>query len=112
MIDFSMLRIERLDGQHARLGNADGGELLQRRLLTVVVDVDAVEQPRRCASGAHGVELVVRVVDGLAHPCLRVGDQLVDGCHFRVPSYGVSMTVPISSPATTRPMLPSASSKT
>src|SRR5581483_5271068 len=102
-------RVERLHGEHARLRHADRRELLQRRLRSVVVDLDAVKERRRGSARAHGVEGVARMLHGLSHPRLRVGDQLVDGCHV---SYLVSMTVPTCSPATTRAMLPSASSNT
>src|SRR5581483_10876042 len=74
-------RVEGLDGEHARLGDADGRELLQRRLRAVVVDFDAVEQRRRGAAGADGVELDARVLDRLRHTVVGVLDQLVDGCH-------------------------------
>src|SRR5262249_21600172 len=38
------VRVERLDRQHPRLGRADRRQLLERRLLAVVVDLAAVEQ--------------------------------------------------------------------
>ena len=71
-------RVERLDRQHARLGDVDRRELLQRRVLPVVVDRDSVEQCRRRAARADGVELGARVLDRLVHSAYAVLDQLVD----------------------------------
>ncbi len=65
-------RVVRLDGQEARLGDVDRRELLERRLLAVVVDLDAVEERRRGASGPDGVELVGGRLHGLVHPPLGV----------------------------------------
>src|SRR5581483_3373424 len=100
--------VERLDGEHPRFRDADGSQLLERRLRPVVVDLDAVEQRCRRAARPDGVELRPRMLDRLDHPRLGVLDQLVDRCHlFDAPSYVVSMTVPTFSPATTRSMFPS-----
>src|SRR6478735_6160134 len=48
------VRVEGLDRQQARLRRADRRELLERCLLAVVVDLDAVERGRRGAAGAEG----------------------------------------------------------
>ena len=65
-------RVERLDGQEARLGRVDRRELLERRLLAVVVDLNAVQQGRRRAARAHRVELGARVLDARVHPFLGI----------------------------------------
>ena len=98
-------RVERLDRQHARLGHADRRELLQRRLLPVVVDRDSVEQCRRRAARAHGVELGARVPpppgpSGVRRPA---SARRLSPCLLP----GVEMIVPTRSPATTRRMFPS-----
>jgi hypothetical protein len=66
------VRVEGLDGQHARLRRADRRQLLERGLLAVVVDLDAIEQGRRCAAGAQRRELRLRRLDGLVHPPARI----------------------------------------
>src|SRR5947209_1428274 len=50
-------RVERLDREHPRIRDADRRQLLERRRRPVVLDLDAVEQRRRGASGAHRAEL-------------------------------------------------------
>jgi len=101
-------RVEGLDRQHPRLGNVDRGQLLERRLLAVVVDLHAVEEGRGGAPGADGVELRPRVLDARVHAVLGVLNELVDGGHQRSSFAGVEMIVPMRSPAITRRMFPSA----
>ena len=79
-------RVERLDRQHARLGRVDRREVLERRRRAVVVDRDAVEQRRRRAAGAHGVEVLVRRLDRLVHPLSGIAEKIVDQ---RAPPSGV-----------------------
>src|SRR5262245_55758303 len=71
-------RIERLDGEHSRLGHVDRGQLLDGGLLAVVVDVDPVGQRRRGSAGTDRVELVLGRLDGLVHAPLAVVEQVVD----------------------------------
>src|SRR6266568_2702078 len=80
------VRVEGLDGQHPRLGDVDGRELPQRRLLAVVVDLDAVEERGRGSAGADTVELTFRRADGFVHPLLGILHQVVD---HALPSFGV-----------------------
>src|SRR5262249_29743119 len=102
---FDRRGVERLDREHARLGDVNGRELLQRRRLPVVLDVDAVQQRRRGAACAYAVELLLGRLDGLVHSAHRVLDEIID--HQSAPvSVGVEMSVPTRSPATMRRMLP------
>ena len=104
-------RVERLDRQHARLRDVDRRELPERRPLAVVVD-------RGSGRAAPRTRGPVRTVLNSCCACStalsmrRVGirDQVVD--HRPLGSPGVEMIVPRRSPATTRRMLPSASSNT
>src|SRR5436190_8002810 len=100
--------VERLDGDHPRLGRVDRGELLERRLLAVVVDLDAVEERRRRAARAQRRELGLRGLDGLVHPPLCVLNEIVD----RHGDQGVETIVPTRSPSTTLRMFPGSSAKT
>src|SRR4051794_19917455 len=104
-------RVERLDRQQARLGDADRRDVLQRRRSVVVVDRDAVEERRRSTARAHRMEVLLRRLDGLVHPLRRVIDEVVDRRQRQPPS-PLEMIVPTRSPSITRPMLPGASSKT
>ena len=70
--------IEGLHRQQPRLGGVDRGQLVERCLLAVVVDLDAVEKCRRGASRAHTVELLLCRLHGLVHAADRVGYELVD----------------------------------
>src|SRR5215208_5436878 len=107
-------RVERLDGEHARLGDVDRRQVLERRRRPVVVDLDPVEQRGRRPAGADGVEVLVRRLDRLVHSARGVPQEFVDRHSHQcsAPSAGVEMIVPTRSPATTRPMLPRVSSKT
>src|SRR5919201_1591325 len=70
--------VEGLNGEQSRLGRVDRGELLERRLLAVIVDLDAVEQRGRRAAGSQGRELRLRRLHRLVHPPGRVLDQVID----------------------------------
>src|SRR6266576_1489205 len=87
------------------------GQLVERRLRAVVIDLDPVEQCRRGAARSQRVELVLGGLDGFVHPAGRVVNELVDR-HRSAPEVGVETMVPTRSPSTTRRMLPSASAKT
>src|SRR5512133_520803 len=104
-------RVERLHRQQPGLRRVDRGQLVERRLGAVVIDLDPVEQSRRGAARSQGVELVLGGLDGFVHPAGRVVNELVDG-HLSAPEFGVETMVPTRSPSTTRRMLPSASAKT
>ena len=90
---------------------SNDGQLIERRLRAVVIDLDPVEQCRRGAARSQCVELVLGGLDGFVHPAGRVVNELVDG-HLSAPEFGVETMVPTRSPSTTRRMLPSASAKT
>src|SRR5207237_43674 len=68
VLDLTLL--PRLDGDQTRLGDADGGHLLDRRGHAVVVDPDAVEHARVGPAGAHlgqvAAERLDRFVDARA----------------------------------------------
>src|SRR5829696_2359605 len=98
-------RVVRLHGDHARLGDVDRRELLERRRRPVVVDLDAVEERRGRAAGPDCVELVRSGLDRLVHPSGRVAHEVVDHSSL----LAVEIIVPIRSPRTTRPMLRSSS---
>src|SRR5262245_61252153 len=102
------VRVERLDRQQARLRCADRRELLQRRLLAVIVDLHPVEQRGRRTAGAESRELGLSRLDRLVHPPLCVLDQVVD----RHRDQGVETIVPTRSPSTTLRMFPASSANT
>src|ERR671936_797101 len=103
--------VEGLNGEQSRLGRVDRGELLERRLLAVVVDLDAVEQRGRRAAGSQGRELRLRRLHRLVHPPGRVLDQVIDR-HGPSSSVYVETSVPTRSPETTLRMFPGSSAKT
>ena len=96
-------RVERLHGEHPRLGHVDRRQLLDRRPLAVVVDDDPVEQRGRRAARAHRVELVLRSAS-TDLSMRRFASSSSSSIMRALP--GVEMIVPIRSPATTRSMLP------
>src|SRR5207302_2576538 len=91
-----------LDHQQPRLRRADLGELVQRRGRAVVRDHDLVDEGRVGTAGADGREVRAEVVNGLRHLGLGVAEDRID--HVAAPT-----NVPISSPSTTRSMLPGVS---
>src|SRR5439155_19527009 len=101
-------------GQEPRFRCADRREALERRRGSVVVDGDPVEERGRRPARANRVELVVRRLDRSVHTSLCIGEEVLDRAHpaSLALDYGVEMIVPTRSPAATRRMLPSASSKT
>src|SRR5690242_8738009 len=66
-----------LDGEQPRLGCAERGQLLERRLRPVVVDDDAVQQRGARAAGADALELRPRRLHGLRHVVLGVSEEVV-----------------------------------
>src|SRR5207248_2613158 len=91
-----------LDHEQPGLGRADLGELIERSRGLVVGDHDLVDQGRVGAAGADRRELASEVIDRLCHLRFRLAEDWVD--HAEAPT-----SVPISSPITTRSMLPGVS---
>ena len=56
-----------LDDDLVRLGDADPGELVERRLGAVVVDVDPLDEAGRCAAGPDRLQVAVHDLDGARH---------------------------------------------
>src|SRR6185437_3637111 len=100
--------VERRDREHARLGDPDRGQLVDRHLGAVRGHLHAVEQRRRGPARAHGGELVAGVLDSLVHPAGGILPHVID--HVAT-SAGMpaAMIVPIRSPRTTRSMFDSSS---
>jgi hypothetical protein len=68
----------------ALIEDASNGWIVSRRASgAVVVDLDAIEQRRAGASGAHRAELPDGRVVGLAHTLPRIVDEIVDQRHCR-----------------------------
>ena len=59
--------VPRLDDDEVRIRRADAGQLVQRRLRTVVVDDDALHQRGRGATGADSGEVALHGLDGTLH---------------------------------------------
>src|SRR5258708_9602539 len=91
-----------LHDQEARFGRADLGELVERSRRAVVRNHDLVDQGGVGAAGANGLHLGPQKLDRLRQLLFRVPQDGVD--HEAAPT-----RVPISSPSTTRSMLPSVS---
>src|SRR5690242_15646009 len=100
--------VERRDREHARLGDADRGQLVDRHLGAVGGHLDAVEQGRRRPPRPHGHELVPGALDALVHPAGGILQHVID--HVAT-SAGMraAMIVPTRSPRTTRSMFDSSS---
>src|SRR2546425_3466989 len=88
-----------LDDDHARLGDGDGGELVQGRRIAVVLDRNFVDQRGAGPPGANGEDLLGEGVQALLHLGLGVLDVGLD--HSGGPT-----SVPICLPATTPSRLP------
>src|SRR4029079_19249346 len=100
--------VERRDREHARLRDADRGQLVDRHLGAVCRHLYAVEQGGRGPARAHGRELVAGALDALVHPAGGILQHVID---HAVTSAGMraAMIVPIRSPRTTRSMFDSSS---
>ena len=48
-------------------GNADAGQLVERRLGAVVLDLEALHEGRRGAAGADGLEVALHGLEGASH---------------------------------------------
>src|SRR3989440_585936 len=89
-----------LDDDHASLGCADRGQLVERRGIAVVLDRDAIDQRGAGPAGPDGLDLLGQSIDALLHPALGLGQ-------LRLDHLARLTVVPIdSSPRTTRSMLP------
>src|SRR2546430_7991772 len=91
--------VPRLDDDHARLWNGNGGELVQGRRIAVVLDRDLVDQRRAGAPSANGEDLLGEGVQALLHLGFGVLDVGLD--HSAGPT-----SVPICLPPTTPSRLP------
>ncbi len=60
------------DGQRARVGDGDAGDLAERHVRTVVVHLEVFHQGGRGAAGAHFDQGMAQSVDALGHAGLRV----------------------------------------
>ena len=67
--------IERLHDDERRLGNRQAGDLVQRHLRAVGLDVHVVEQGSRRPAGADAGELVLDVLERDVHPLVDFGKQ-------------------------------------
>ena len=95
-----------LDDDLVRLRDADPGELVERRGRAVVLDVDALDERRRGATGPDALEVALHGLDRAAHLVVGIGDDL--GAHAGAPPAAPGapeMRVPTGSPAATRVML-------
>src|SRR3990170_3065297 len=90
--------------ERARIAHGDTGHLTERGLVAVVVDADALEQPRMRPSGADLAEIGLQGLDGFGHPRLRVFLYLFDILrHGQSPAL---TRVPSFSPSTIRSSAP------
>jgi hypothetical protein len=85
------------DGDRARIRGSQTGDLLERRLCAIVVNVQSIQQASRSSSGAHRVEFAAQGVNRALHPSLTIGDQVTN--HASPLSSGPLLTrVPTRSP--------------
>src|SRR6185503_6082791 len=78
----------------------EAGELLERNVGAVIVDLQLVDERRGGPAGANAGELLLEMHDRLVHAFLALGDMGVHHASFEVTS------VPIGSPMSALPMLP------
>ena len=67
-----------LDDDHASLGYADRGQLVERRGIAVVLDRDAIDQRGAGPAGPDGLDLLGQSIDALLHPALGLGQLRLD----------------------------------
>src|SRR5262245_45669888 len=91
--------------ERAGILDVDAGDLVDRHLAAVVVDLDAIEQPRVRAARAHLPVVVLEERDALAHALHRVAAHFV--LHVRPRYSPLATSVPTSSPSTIRSRSPS-----
>src|SRR4029450_13464980 len=89
--------VPRLDHDLMLLGDADPGELVERRLRAVVVDEDPLDERRRGTARADRLEVALHGVDSTSHLLVGVGQDL--GAHADGPP--LEMSVPTDSPVAT-----------
>src|SRR4029453_16780372 len=98
--------VPRLDHDLVGLRDADPGQLVERRLGSVVVDREALDEGGRGAAGPDALEVALHRIDGAGH--LLLGDRLGLGAHAGTPPTALDapeMRVPTGSPTATLVML-------
>src|SRR5439155_2750589 len=70
-----------LDGNHTRLGHADGGDLVERHVRAIGLDLHRFEQARRRPPRAQPPEFVLERRDCALHASLDVVDIMCCACH-------------------------------
>ena len=91
------------DDQHPGLGHVEPGQLLERHVGAVVVDLQLLDERRRGPTGADGREVGLGVAHGLGHLLGGLEQDVVD---HRPTSGPHETSVPIGSPSRARRMLP------
>src|SRR5262249_10328588 len=97
--------VPRLDDDLVRFRNADPGQLVERCLRPVVLDVEPFHERRGRAARADAVEVALHDLQGAGHLAFDARQDLA--AHPRVPPTGAAdeITVPTGSPRATRVML-------
>src|SRR4029079_1363431 len=98
--------VPRLDHDLVRFGDADAGQLVERRRGAVVVDVDALDERGRRATRPDPLEIALHGLDRTTHLVVGIGDGLA--AHVCAPPPAPDapeMRFPTGSPAATRVML-------
>ena len=76
-----------LDDQQAGFGHVEAGQLLERHLSAVVVDLELLDERRGRPTRAHARELGLRMADGLRHLVGRLDENVVDHVPITGPAY-------------------------
>src|SRR4029453_6805795 len=104
--------VVRRDDEHARLGDADARDLLQRDLGAVRVDLELLDEAGGRAAGADPTELLLPVRDRLTHLVAtlveRERTEVVAAVPHRASAVSELTNVPIGSPSSARWMFPGA----
>lgn len=75
-----------IDGHHARLGDVDGADLVDRRHLSVGLDLHRLDHRGRSAAGSQRCEFVTKAVHCAFHPALQIVDVDFEVlCHVGLP---------------------------
>src|SRR6185436_1147792 len=69
--------VPHLNADHARLRDADGGELIERHALAIGVDVDRVEQMRGGAARAQSIKFGLEHRERTLHAALQFVDVII-----------------------------------
>src|SRR6185369_7718701 len=75
-----------LHRDEARLGHADGGELIQRHVAAIGLDLHRIEHRGGGAAGAQAAELVLEGLDGALHAALHFVEVEITRGHHVSPS--------------------------